>query len=363
MANIIKLDTPELESIEASKAKQIQAVFAPMAKMLEGFENRCNEILNASKSVIDVGLTTQAKDLRLKIAKVRIETEKIRKAQKEEYLRAGKAIDGISNILKWAVTEKENKLKEIENHFEIQEKERLEALQNERVQEISPYLPDAAERDLSQMDEDVWQAYFGMKKKDYDDRIAAERKAEAERIEKEKKEAEAQKKIKKENARLKREAKERERVAAIEKAESIKTEKARQAKEQAERKKREQKEREEREKHEAELAAERAEKERIRDVERKKREKLEAEIRAKEQAERKEKEEKKEAERKAKEAEEAKKQAEFQKGDKDKVQDLSNDINEIKGKYKFESKNHKEMFDSVCKDLEKIDSFLANHGK
>jgi len=281
----IKFDAPELSSIEPSRAEMIRSTFEPMAAMLTEFEAAYGEIVAESEKEITKELTGKAKRLRLDIGKVRIETEKIRKAEKEEYLRAGKAIDGVSNILKWAVTEKENRLKEIEDHFAIMERRRLEALQKERVEALSPYVEDAHERDLASMEDDVWNAYFAAKKKEYEDRIEAERKAEEERIAREKAEVEERERIRKENERLKKEAEER-----------AKEEAERKKKEEAERKAREEKERKEREAHEAEKA------------------RLEAELKRQEEERR-----RLEEERIAKEKEEAEAKAKAEKAAQDKA--------------------------------------------
>ena len=208
----MKFNAPELTAIEDSKAEQIRATFEPMAKMLTEFEESYKEVVKASEEKITEELSAKAKRLRLNIGKVRIATEKTRKAQKEEYLRAGKAIDGVSNILKWAVAEKEDKLKEIENHFELLEKERVESVQAERVAALSQYVEDASERSLSGMENDVWEAYLTSKKKEFTDKIDAEKKAEEDRIAKEKAEAEERARVAEENKRLKAEAVERERL-------------------------------------------------------------------------------------------------------------------------------------------------------
>lgn len=257
MSNIVKFDAPELNSIEPSKAEQIRNTFEPMAVMLEGFEQSYNSIMTEKQNGITGELTAKAKRLRLDISKIRIETEKVRKSQKEEYLRAGKAIDGVSNILQWAIGEKEGSLKEIENYFENQEKERLEKLQSERVELLSPYLPDAGEKDLSSMLPDVWDAYFAAKKKDYEDRIEAEKKAEQERIERERKEAEEREKQRLENIRLKKEAEEREKAAEAERKKQAEI--LAKQKDEAEKKQREieEKARKEREESERILLAER----------------------------------------------------------------------------------------------------------
>lgn len=311
---IVKLNTPELEVIEESKANQIRATFEPMAKMLTEFEESYNDIITEAEKEVTSEITLKAKRLRLDIGKVRIETEKLRKEQKEEYLRAGKAIDGVSNILKWAVSDKENKLKEIENHFEIQEQKRLERLQLDRAEKLSKYVEDAYDRNLSAMDDDVWQAYLQTKKKEHEDRIAAEKKAEQDRIAKEKAEAEERERIRKENERLKKEAEERE-----------------------------EKQRKEKEAYGAKLKEEREKRERAEREEKERREKLEAELKAKQEAE----------EKQRKEAEE-KIQAELNKGDVEKVKDLINDLKQLKTKYVFKSAKNKKMYESVSILIDKV---------
>jgi len=203
--SLIKLDTPEMVNIERSKAEQIKATFEPMANMLSEFENHYNGIITEAEIRITKEIMSKAKRLRLDISKIRIKTEKMRKSQKEEYLRAGKAIDGVSNILKWAVVAKEEKLKEIEDYYVIKEKKRLEELQIERANNLSAYVEDAHERNLADMEEDVWIAYLQAKKNEYDDRIEAEKLAEKARQKKEKEEAQKRKRIEKENELLKEE--------------------------------------------------------------------------------------------------------------------------------------------------------------
>ena len=214
MSNLITFEeSEELKLVEPSKAKKIKALFEPMTKMLEGFEQAYNEVILEAEQGIDEALMSKAKRLRLDIGKIRIEADKARKAEKEEYLRAGKAIDGANNILKWAVVDRENKLKEIEEHFEILEKEAKAKLQAQRVELLSKYVDDAEERDLSLMDNDVWNAYLGAKKRAYEDRIKAEKEAELARIEAEKKEREENERIRKENEALKKQREEEARKA------------------------------------------------------------------------------------------------------------------------------------------------------
>ena len=334
---IIKIDMPELKGIDKSKAEQIRATFEPMVEMLSEFEGAYNRILSEfEQEGISKEITANARRLRIDIGRVRIETDKIRKEQKEQYLRAGKAIDGVSNILKWAVQDKENRLREIEEYYEIQERIRLEQLQSDRAQRLLVYVVDAHERDLSRLADDEFEALFAMKKKEYEDRIAAEKKAEEERIAREKAEAEERERIRQENERLKREAEERERIAKAEAAKRAKEEAARELKA-----------KKEREALEAKLKAEREERERIAQQERAERERLEAELKAKQDAER-----KAEAER------EAMLQAELNKGDAAKLKDLIADLETLKTKYEFKSKRNKKRYEEVGLLLDKIINHL-----
>jgi len=321
MSNIIKMEAPELAVIEASKALQIKATFEPMVKMLEQFEGGFNDIVVKAEKEITLEVVGEAKRLRIDIGKVRIATEKLRVEQKEEYLRAGKAIDGVANILKWAVSDKEDKLKEIENYFELQEKERKNKLQLERVELLKLYVEDASDRDLAGMEEDVWVAYLAAKKKDYEDQIEAARLAEEERKAKEKEAEEERERLRIENEKLRLEAEKR----AEEERERLKKE----AEELEARRKKEDEERKEREVKEAEQKA-------ITD-------KLEKELR-----------EKREAEEKAKADEEAAAQAELAKGDVDKVKDLIEELGGLKTKFAFKSAKNKKMYVEVGMLLDKI---------
>jgi hypothetical protein len=354
-ASIIKIEAKELLEIEPSRAEQIQRVFMPMAEMVAAFEERVHQVVRQS---VEQGITKdvcdKARRVRLDIAKVRHLTETARKAQKEEFLRAGKAIDGVANILKWAVVEKEKALEDIETHFERQEKERRDALQAARVEEILQYLPDAGERDLAGMEPDVWSAYLGAKRQEYLDRVAAERKAEEERAAKAKAEEEERERIKQENARLKAEAEER-------------TKQMRQAEEQARREREAaeaaaRKEREEiqaradaeRRDREAAIAKERQEQEAVLLEEKRKR--MKAELEAKEERSKayaKECARKMEEQKKAEE-EERKAQEELKKGDKAKVADLLNDLRIISEKFEFKSRKNKSMFADVREAIEGI---------
>jgi hypothetical protein len=232
----VTLETKELAALEPSKAAGIRKIFSAMADSLDEFDARYQEVMTAARKAFQAGddkaesaaVIADAKRLRLDIGKIRINAEKARKAEKESYLKAGKAIDGVANILKWAVEGREDSLKKVETHFEDLERERMELLQSERVSLIAPYMPDANEKNLAQMDDEVWDAYFATKKAAHEQAIEAAKVAEAERILREKAEAEERERIRKENEKLKAEA-EAARKAAAEEAARVAQERAKEA--------------------------------------------------------------------------------------------------------------------------------------
>ncbi len=207
----------ELNGLDDSKAKQIEAVFAPMVKMIEGFEGQYAAVMALDQSEEK---SQKAKRLRLDVAKIRIQADKIRKEQKAEYLRAGNAIQGVYNILKYAVTDKEEALKEVEEHYIRLERDRVKAIQEERQSALFDCEVDGALMDLGNMTDQVWDNLLSGAKSSYDALKAAEKKAEEEAEEVKRKEREENARLKKENERLtaERDKEAKERLAIEKKA-------------------------------------------------------------------------------------------------------------------------------------------------
>ncbi len=203
MNDLLVQENEQLKGLDESKAKQIKAVFEPMVKMLEGFESKYDEIVSLETSPEKC---IQAKRLRIDISKIRIDADKVRKIQKEEYLRAGNAIQGVYNILKFAVTDKEDKLKDIELHYEKIEQAKIDVIREKREMELFKYNVDLSAINLGEMNESVWINYINGVYLNDKAIKEAERKAEADRIEQEKKEAAEREAINLENQRLRVEA-------------------------------------------------------------------------------------------------------------------------------------------------------------
>lgn len=232
-------------------------------KLLNSFGNyfkNAQELANGAKSIVvddesQTDLMTQARTQRLTLKNIRVEVEKTRKELKEQSLREGKAIDGISNVIKALIVPVEEHLEKQEKFAEIKEAERMNARFEMRIEKLSKYVDDVSLYQLKDMSEEVFNKLIADSKSAHEARVEAERKAEADRIAKEKAEREETERIRQENEKLRKEAEEREKKLATERA-----------------------------KQEAELAKERAEQLKKIEAERKARENAEAKLRADQEA-------------------------------------------------------------------------------
>lgn len=295
--NLVKVN-PEEFGLKATEAAQVEAVFKPMLEKMSELETEFNEIIALP---IEPTTIKKAKELRLKYVKIRTTTAEIHKQAKAYYLAGGRFVDGWKNAQLMASQGKEEALGKIEKHFENLERERKEKLRAERWEKLQQYI-DVEPFGLGEMTDAIWDALYNGTVANYNAKIEAERKAEEDRIAKEKAEAEERERIRLENELLKKEAEEKEKQLAKERAEAEAKQKAIDEKARKEREESEAKLREEQEA--ARKAAEKAAAEKA---------KLEAEIKAKHEAEEKakrdaeakiaaEKKEREEAERRAKNA-------------------------------------------------------------
>jgi len=249
MANIVKIDPLEF-GLTVETAANIENQFAPMLAKMTELEVEFNGVLALDKSLPTTA--KKARELRLKYKDVRVGTEKIHKVQKAYYLNGGRFVDSWKNIQAIASQNNEEVLESIEKHAENLEKERLEKLQILRAALLAEYVENASDLMLSSMPDDVFEAYLTTKKQQFEDRKAAELKAEQDRIAREKAEAEAREAQRLENIRLKEEADKREAEIEAERIERDRIE----AEKEAEREK-------ERKAEAAKLEAERIERDRI----------------------------------------------------------------------------------------------------
>jgi hypothetical protein len=205
MNELVKINASDY-GLEETKAKEIESLFLPMLSKMSELENEYNDIL---KNEINPETCQRAKDLRLSYVKIRTGTAEIHKKAKEFYLNGGRFVDGWKNAQLFASGEKEKTLKNIEDHFENQERERLEKLRSNRIDLLKPYT-DIEPLALGHMQQDVFDNYLTGVKVAHEAKLAAEKKAEEDRLALIKAEKEEQERIRIENIRLQREAKEKE---------------------------------------------------------------------------------------------------------------------------------------------------------
>ena len=211
----------ESAHLEPATAQGLLATFKPLfAKAHEICATAENLRVTDATQVTEI---KQARALRLALRAIRIDAEKTRKGLKEDSLRRGKAIDGVYNVLEYAVAPVEARLLEMEEFAERAEAVRKAELKATREQLLKPFGVDVTFYRLDEMNEASFSQLLSNTKAAHQAAAEAALKAESDRIAREKAEAEERDRIRIENERLKAEAIERDRIA---KAERAKAEKA-----------------------------------------------------------------------------------------------------------------------------------------
>lgn len=340
---IAKINPAEY-GLQEAQVKPIEEAFMPKIIERDGLMKVYEALIMEE---LTPELCVEAKALRLKLVKVRTGIAEIHRTQKAFYLAAGRYVDAWKNKETAPVEQMEEKLEGIEKYFENIEKERKSKIRAERVTELEKYEVDGSLIMLGEMADDVWENYLAGVKLQYENRKAAERKAEEDRLAAIEAEKKRQEEIRLENERLKAEREELERKQEIERKKlQAEREKAEKARREAEAKMLEQarKDREQ-------IEAARIEKE-----------KAEAELRAKREAEaraQKEAEERAIAEEKARIAA-AKKAAAAP--DKDKLLKLAEDVRSLPLP-EMKTEEAKEIISSVRGLLNKLSAYIIEEAK
>lgn len=218
---ITKIDPKEF-GLDEVQVVTIEQAFAPKIAERDGLTEIYQQVITKE---LTPELCSEAKQIRLKLVKVRTGIAEIHKTQKAFFLAAGRFVDAWKNKETAPVEQMESNLEQIENHFINIEKERIAKLEADRTAQLQQYT-DIIPMSLGLMQDDVFNAYLASQKKANEDRIAAEKQAELDRIAQEKAEAAERERIRMENERLKKEAEEREKAIDAERAEAAAKQKA-----------------------------------------------------------------------------------------------------------------------------------------
>lgn len=190
--------------LQESKSETLIKSFTEYFAKAKEIVDECKGIIVTSEDEID--LMRKAREYRLKLKDIRVESEKTRKELKEQSLRECRAIDGIANVIKALIIPIEEHLEKQEKYAEIQEQLRIERRLSDRIERLSKYVSDISPYNIRDMDDEVFENLLSGCKSSWEKARKEEEEAEAKRIADEKAKIERQKQIEEENRRLREEA-------------------------------------------------------------------------------------------------------------------------------------------------------------
>lgn len=203
---------PSEYGIEDNKANELIGNLPQIKNERNAFVSQYDEVIKMD--INDPNTSKTAKALRLKIKDNRTKGIAVwHKTTKEVFLRAGQFIDAVKRQEEAVNVRMEEALEEIEKYAEIQEKLRIDNLRTERislVEDVKEFIPISI--DLGIISEDDFNNLLNGAKLQLQAKIEAEKRAEQERLEAERKRKEEAERIEKERE-AEREA-ERERIEA-----------------------------------------------------------------------------------------------------------------------------------------------------
>jgi len=126
--------SPAEFGLDEAKGKEIESVFLPVITERDNLLVEYDEI---ASSAISEPITKKARELRLKLVKVRTNTEKVHKSAKAFYLAGGKFVDAWKNRNTTSIELMEAALLSIENHYVNIELKRVADLKAERIKLLS----------------------------------------------------------------------------------------------------------------------------------------------------------------------------------------------------------------------------------
>ncbi len=198
----------EKTGLSKSKTTALTNQFKNFFEQAGKFEKKALKIVVTDESQTEI--MSEARELRLAIRKVRLDTEDTRKELKKQSLAEGKAIDGMSNEIKGVIEPIEKHLYSQEKFAEIREEERKEKQNAERISKLSKYVEDVTAYNLKDMLPEGFDQLLETSRLAYEAVQESEKQAEQNRIDTEKKDKADRKKLELENENLRKENKKKE---------------------------------------------------------------------------------------------------------------------------------------------------------
>lgn len=223
------------ENVSVEKRNEVQTVLNHVFNGVSKMREQLDSVAVADEN--DKVNMKLANTIRLGVRQVRLEAEKTfdaKRAEVQQQMLSYKTEDSLwlkakqtMQILTKEIEEKARWKEETKERFEAEQKE-LKVQQ--RMLKVAKVAPEMARAEFENMSDEAFEIFFAGIEKSFNDKIEAEKKAEAERIAKEKAEAEEREKMRIENERLKAEAEAKEKQLAEERAKAEAERKAIEAK-------------------------------------------------------------------------------------------------------------------------------------
>ena len=184
MKNEINVIKPEQFGLEKKQALTIEEAFLPKMKEGEILSNQYSELI---KKDITHEVCDEATRLGRKLVKVRTGIADVHRTQKAFFYAAGKFVDAKKNKETLPITQMEEGVKKIKNHFAEIEEAKREVIRKERNAELEKYEIEYGMGDIAFMTPDVWKHFLSGVKSEFEEKKAEEARVEKERIEDNKK--------------------------------------------------------------------------------------------------------------------------------------------------------------------------------
>ena len=204
----------ESKGLELSEAEQIKQSYLPYFVQMGEIKELAKKINFENPRELDEKI---ARDLRLKTVKIRTGSELIKEERKRIHSLKASIEQDAWNLIKSTCLLDEELFFQVEKKSEIEEKKRKELLKSERFELLLEFTDQAQMYPLGDMTQDNFEQLLSGLKLAKEAKFEADKKYEAERIEKEKQDVEDREQMRLENIRMKKEREENERLASIEK--------------------------------------------------------------------------------------------------------------------------------------------------
>jgi hypothetical protein len=198
-------ETPSLELLPRADAEAILNGYLAKAQALR----HTAETLTVTVITDTAGLTL-ARNTRLSLRAIRIETEKRRVAMVEDMTRETRRINAAAKAVKDFIEPLEERLLEQEQFVDREKERLLNERRQTRLTELSPFLTSQPPADVGLMEPDVYASFLADAKTLHGIKVQREREAEEARQAQEKADAEERERMRLENEKLRAEAEARE---------------------------------------------------------------------------------------------------------------------------------------------------------